>query len=286
MGILFAVINAILLGFANILLKKSFRDFSPSVAFFIFSCFSLVLWGGLGLYLGVLWQSWIFGLIVGTVSAVLGQAIYIYVLEKGEISITATLLSSFPIYTILFSLLFNHERPSLLSMVFMTITIIGTIIVSLPEKIKSKELQKMNYILWAIFAAVCIGGSDTVTKYYITKTTVGSFLFYVAVAQVIVSFIYLKLDKQPLNQFKEIYFNITDYVYAIAGSVAISISTMFLFLAFNYTLASIASPIAASAPIVTVALALLLFKEKISRKNWIGILAVCFAVIGLGITNP
>ena len=286
MGIVFAVINAVLLGAANVLLKKSFKDFSPSISFFTFSIFALLLWLPLGIILGVQFDTWALGSIVGAVSALFGQAIYIYVLEKGEISITATILSTFSVYTVLFSILFNHEHTTVLTGIFVVLTILGTIIVSLPEKVKKDELKKVSFILWALFAAICVGASDTFSKYYINKTSVGSFLFFVSLAQVIVSYLYLKFDKQPLNQFKKIYNNIGDYSYALWGSLCIAVSTMFLFLAFNYTLASIASPIAASAPIVTVVLALVFLKEKISKKNWIGLLLVFFAIIALGITNP
>lgn len=286
MGIILAIITSLLLGLSNVLLKKSFKDFVPSISFFILAVLSIFLWVPVGLILGVQFDQWLFGSIVGITSAILGQAIYIYVLEKGELSITATILSSFSIYTIIFSMVFNKERPAPATLLFIVLTVLGTIIVSLPEKLNKNELKKVSFILWAVFAAVCIGASDTLTKFFINKTSVGSFLFFVAFAQLIVSFIYLKIEKQPLNQIREIVHRVKDYKFALLGSLCIGIATMFLFLSFNFTLASIASPIAASAPIVTVALALIFLKEKVTTKNWVGLILVMFSVVMIGFLNP
>ncbi len=286
MGVILAICTALLLGTSNIFLKKSFKDFPPSISFFILSLYSMLTWAPLGLILGIDFNQWLLGAVVGILSAIFGQLIYVYVLEKGELSITATLIASFPIYTILFSVLFNKEHLTTLSLLFIALAILGTLIVSLPEKFNKSELKKISFIVWAIFAAICIGASDTLTKFYINKTTVGSFLFYVAIAQFLVSFIYLRMEKQPLSQFKEFVKRFGEYKNAFIGSLFIATATMFLFLSFNFTLASIASPIAGTAPVITIFLALIFLKDKITLKNWIGLLLVLVSIIGIGITNP
>lgn len=283
LGIIFAVINALLLGIANYLLKKSYKDFSPAVDFFIFSIFCIFLWGGLGLWMGVDFSNPTFGLAVGIVSAVLGQLIYIYVLSKGQLSITATILSTFSVYTILFSVIFINERPSFLQLFYVGLAILGTVLVTLPEKdqLKTADLKKIKMIGLSVFAAASIGASDVLSKHYMTVTSVGSFLFYTAIAQFVVSFIYLRIEKEHLSQFATIYKRLRDYKYAIFGSLCISTSTMFLFLAFNYGMVSVVSPISASYPIITVLLAYFLLKEHLSLKNLIAIGLVIIAVLGI-----
>lgn len=285
MGIFFALASCILVGIANVILKKSFKDFSPSIAFFILAIFSLLIWLPMGLILGVQFTNIFFGFFVGLISAALGQALYIYVLEKGEVSITATLLSTYSVYTIIFSMFFLGERPSVPALVCIALTIVGTIIVSLPERFDKKDFKHVPLILWGVVAAVAIGAADTLTKFYIDQTSVGSFLFYVSLSQLVVSLIYLRMDKQPLSQFKDILHKLREYKLPLLGSLFIAVATMFLFLSFDFTLASIASPIAASAPIVTVVLALIFLKEKITVKNWIGLVLVFISLIAIGIVN-
>lgn len=286
MGIILAVIASILLGFSNFLLKKSFRDLSPSIAFFIFAVFSVILWAPAGLALGVNFERFISGVIVGMLSAILGQAIYIYVLEKGELSITATILQSFAIYTVIFSILFNHEHPDFFTLIFVLLTLVGTVIVSLPDKIKNNEFKKVNYITWAIFAAACIGASDTIAKNFINHVSVGTFLFFVSLSQLLISLVYLRFDKQPLSQFLGLLKNFSDYKFAFFGSLFIALATLSLFVSFNFTFASIASPIVASSPIITIILALIFLKEKVSKKNWIGLSLVLLSIICIGFLNP
>ncbi len=286
MGIVFAILASLVSGTANVLLKKSFKDFSPSISFFIFAVFSVLLWIPVGMMMGVQFDQWILGSVVGLISAIFGQALYIYVLEKGEISITATILCSFSIYTILFSMIFNGERPTSQTILFIILTIVGTVIVSLPEKIKKNELKKTNYILWAVLTAIGIGISDVIAKNYINRTSAGSFLFYVSFAQIVVAYVYLKIDRKPFNQFKTIFHQLKDYRFSLLGSLFLAVSTMFLFLSFNFTLASIASPIAASSPVITVLLALIFLKDKITTKNWIGLSLVLVSIITIGFINP
>lgn len=282
-GILFAVLQSSLLAVANLFLKKSYKNFPPSVSFFIFSLFSLFAWGGLGLILGVNFSNPFLGLLIGFVSAIFGQALYIYVLSKGELSITASILSSYSVYTVLFSIGFLRERPSVITLLFIGLAMLGTLIVTFPEKgkLNKKDLQHLSMIAWAVFGAIAIGAADTATKYYIDSVSVGSFLFYTAIAQVVVSFVYLRLEKESLGQFRTLFTRLDEYKNALLGSFFVSISTVFLFLAFSYTLASIIAPIGATNPVLTVILAVVFLKEKLSLKNIIGLILVIAAILGL-----
>ncbi len=283
MGILLAVLSALLLGVANVLLKKSYKDFSPSISFFIFSVLSLIGWGSLGLILGVDFSNPLYGLLIGIVSAVLGQALYIYVLSKGELSITATIIASYSIYTILLSILFNHERLSQPALLMVALAILGTLLVSFPEKgsFNKSDLKRIKLILLAVIVSIGIGASDVLAKYYINNSSDGSFLFYVAIAQVFVSLVYLRMDKEPLSQFSNIMSKLKEYQYPLLGSLFVSVSTMCFFTAFNHAQASIVSPINSSSPVLTVLLSIFFLKERLTIKNALGILLVLAAIVGV-----
>lgn len=282
MGVLLAIISSLGTAFSNVMLKKSFKSFLPSVSFFIFGVCCLFIWAPVGLIMGVDWAHFWYVLVVGFLSAILGQLIYFYILSKGELSITATILASFSIYTIIFSMIFNGERLSPLALLFVSLAILGTIIVSLPKKFEKEEIKKTGYILLAVVGAIAIGASDTISKRAIDATSIGSFLFCTAIAQFIVSFLYLKVEKEPLSQFKVVFNKLQEYKFALVGSLVISISTLFLFLAFNYTLASIASPIVASYPVLTLILASVILKERLQKKDFVGIILVAVALVGIG----
>lgn len=285
MGVLLSILTSFFLGTSDALLKKSFAELSPSISFLFVSIFGVLLWAPVGLLLGVRFDYWLLGIGIGLFSAIFGEALYVYALEKGQLSVTATILSSFSIYTIIFSILFNGERPSILTFIFIVTAILGTVIVSWPDKLNSSDLRNTKLILLVLFVAMLVGASDTVTKNFIDRSSVGTFLFFVALMQIPVALVYLKLEREPLNHISLVAKKFSDYKYAIWGSLLIAIATMFLFLSFNFTLASIASPIAASSPIVTIILAYLYLHEKVSVRNLIGLTLVIVAVIAIGITT-
>ena len=281
MGIILALLSAIGIASGNVLLKKSFKDFSPAISFFIFSVLGLGLWLPFGLIEGVDWVHIALGLLGGVVSAVLGQLAYIWVLSKGELSITATILSTYSIYTIILSVLFNGEHLSTAGWLFVALAIGGTVIVSLPEKLMKQDIKNVSFVVYAAIAALCVGSSDGLTNIVIHRTSVGTFFVAVAIAQFVISFIYLKVAKEPFSNLKEIVSKYRDYRYAILGSLTISVGTLLFFLSFHYTLASIASPINSTYPVITILLALIFLKDKITPKNWLGLGLVITAVLGI-----
>ena len=143
-------------------------------------------------------------------------------------------------------------------------------------------MKRLDGIVWALFAAMTIGISDTLSKWYIQKTSVGSILFYTACTQLIVSILYMKFKREKFSQFNNIFKQLKEYSLPLWGSFLIAFGTGCIYLAFNFTNASIASPIMASYPVLTVLLALVFLKEKISAKNWIGLILLFIAVIGIG----
>lgn len=56
---------------------------------------------------------------------------------------------------------------------------------------------------------------------------------------------------------------------------------LFLILSFQYTLVSIASPVAASYPMLMVILAVVILKEKLSLKDIIGLTLTILGIIGI-----
>jgi len=98
----------------------------------------------------------------------------------------------------------------------------------------------------------------------------------------IVSFGYMKLQHESVHQFSGILKNLKDYTFLLWGTLATAIGTLFLFVSFNFTLASIASPITSTYPVVTIVLAHFFLKDKISAKNWFGIILVVGAILGVG----
>lgn len=281
MGIIFGLLAALASAISFTALKKSYEELPPSVAFLFDACFGLLIWIPFALILGFNFNHLPLVLVFALISAMLSEAFIFYVFSKGSLSITGTIFASYPIYTIFFSVLLNHEKLLPLHWLFVGLTILGTIIVSLPEKINKKELKKKTIILWGVAGAIAVGLSDTLSKGVIDKTSAEAFLFALALMQVPVAIGYLKLEKQRLNQFKLAILNFKKYKYSIFGSLMNILAVMCLWLAFADTYASIVSPLTAAYPGIMIILAYFFLKERMKKKDLIGLLVIICGIIGI-----
>ncbi len=281
MGILFGLVSALLFAIGFISLKKSFEEFPPSVAFFFDMLFGLVLWVPFSLILGFDFQDISKVFWYAVLSGILSEAFVFYVLSKGEISITGTIFASYPIYTILFAVLLLGERLLPLHWAFVLVTIFGTALASLPKTISKSEFKKKTYILWAIAGATAVGLSDTISKGVIDQTSAAAFLFTLAFVQIPISLAYLKIEKESPSHIMKFVKNIRLYKFALIGSLFNVLGIVGLWLAFENTLASIASPLTAAYPGIMVILAIIFLKEKPRKIEVIGLILILLGVIGI-----
>ena len=281
MGIIFGLLAALSQAISYTFLKKSYEELPPSVAFLFDACFGLLIWVPFALIIGFNFSHLPLVAIFALISALLSDAFVFYVLSKGEISITGTIFASYPVYTILFSLFINHERLLPLHWLFVGVTILGTVIVSLPEKISRLELRKKAIILWGLAGAMAVGLSDSLSKNVIDQTSAEAFLFALAFSQLPVALVYLKLEKQKLSQFKDTLKKFNLYKFALIGSLITVISVLFLWLAFQDTYASIASPLTATYPGIMIILAYFFLKERVKQKDLLGLIIIIFGIIGI-----
>lgn len=285
LGVILAIASAVFIGIATIALRKSYKELKPSVAFFFDAIFGLLLWVPLALIMGVN-----FGLnfeqaiLFAFISAILSEVLIFYALSHGELAVTATILASYPVYTVLFSRLLNNEVLSLELIIFVAVAIIGSLVACLPNKITRSELRLRKEIVWPFIAAVGIGLSDTLSKGYIDRSGDFSFLFALGFVQVPVALAYLRLEKQSVTRaVKGTVKRFSAYKNALLGGLFNIIGTGFLWLSFSYAPASIASPITGANGAVTVILAKWIFREKLSVIKNIGILLTFIGVLGIAV---
>jgi len=281
-GIVAAIYASIFLALSQASLKKSFRELEPSVAFFFDAMFGLFLWIPLALYFGVNFNNLPQVMTYAIISAILSEAFVFYALSKGQLSLTAILVGSYPIYTIFFSYLINHEALTWVQGIFIAITILGTLVSYIPSKLSASELKKSGAILWPLLAAVAIGLSDTLSKKIIDQTGDYTFLLALALVQLPVALIYLRIEKAKiLPIIKKVTNKLDDYKNVIAGSLFNIVGTGLLWISFSFSLASIASPITATSGSIVLILALLFLDEKIKARQIFGILLVIVGIIGI-----
>jgi drug/metabolite transporter (DMT)-like permease len=283
MGIIFALSASFILALSQVVLKKSFSQISPSITFFFNTVLSLFLWIPLAFFLGVTSVGLFKAVFISFLSAVFSEAFFFYVLSKGQLCITGTILATYPIYTLLFSVLINHEMLKVSQYIFIIITIIGTILVSLPRRLESRELREFSKIGWALCGAISTGLADSMAKSAVDSSSAGTFLLCLALTQVPVSFAFIKFENGSFSQIQTVLANFRSYLLSIIGSSLNVFGVMFLVLALQSTLASIASPITATNTVIMVILASIFLKEPITCIGLLGVISAVVGVIGISI---
>lgn len=284
-GIIFALLSAVFIGFSQTSLRKSYKELSPSVAFLFDSIFGLLIWVPLAVFMGIS-SGANFGeaLVFALISAILSEAFFFYALSHGELAVTATIIATYPVYTVIFSRILNKEVLSLGIIFFVAVAILGSIIASLPDKINQSEFKLKKVIFWPFAAAIGVGLSDTISKGYINRSNDFSFLLMLGFIQIPVALAYLKIEKESFfKSISGVLKKFKDYKFAVLGALFNIVGTGFLWLSFSYTPASIASPITGCNGAITVLLSRFLLKEKISKIKYLGIFLAFAGIIGIAI---
>ena len=282
LGIILAILSAVFMTGMQIMLKKSYKELDSAVAFLFDMLFGLLIWIPIGFIFGATVSGVISCLAYAVISAILSEALVFYALSKGNLSVSTVLISTYPVYTLLFSLLINNEKLFPIQIILVLITIIGTILTAFDKEFKFKNMKDFSAII-PFVTAIAIGLSDTLTKGIINTTSSFDFIVAIALVQIPVALIYLIIAKQNLKKIiLDLKQGVEEYKYSIIGSLLNVLGTGCLLISFNYTYASIASPLTAIYTPFVLIYSFVSLKEKINKVNLCGII---FALIGaLGIT--
>ncbi|HTE22325.1 MAG TPA: DMT family transporter [Candidatus Limnocylindria bacterium] len=285
LGVIFALGGALFIALAQVALRKSYKEFKPSVGFFFDALFGLALWVPLALWMGVsLGVSFEQAILYAFISAVLSEALYFYALSHGELAVTATVLATYPVYTVIFSRIINDEVLTAALFIFVALAIVGSIVATLPDKLKKSELKLRKEIVWPFVAAIGVGLSDTLSKGYINRSGDFSFLFALGFVQVPVALAYLKLERESIiTAAKGAVKNFDVYKQALVGGLFNIIGTGFLWLSFSYAPASVASPITGVSGALAVMFARFVFSERLSARKYFGITLALVGVLGIAL---
>ncbi|MBQ7409869.1 MAG: DMT family transporter [Clostridia bacterium] len=281
LGIVIAIISAIFMAAMQILLKKSYKELDPSVAFFFDAMFGILIWIPVGFIFGATINGVINCLLYAIISAVLSEALVFYALSKGDLSVSTVMIATYPIYTLLFSRYINNEILSVAQLIFIVLTILGTILTCFDKDFKISNFKKLSMLI-PILSAVAIGLSDTLTKKVINETSSFNFLVAIAIVQIPVALIYLKIAKQKFsNIFKELKSGMKEYKYSIIGSLLNVLGTGCLLVSFNYGMVSIVSPLTAIYTPFVLIYSIVFLKEKINKLNLVGIITALIGTFGI-----
>lgn len=203
---------------------------------------------------------------------------FYYVIGRGQLAFTGTVVGMYPVVTVILALLFLHETLNLYQQIAIAVVILGTIFIALPEK--GQKFTFGSWFWWALLGVFAIGTSEFLCKLLITQSDVYTFLFTFGFSYLFGTLLIACFDKKGR---KLPAMNPQAYLPTIIGVWIMEIGFIVYNIALSLEQASLVTPISGSYVALTAILALIILKEKIDSKHWFGITLAAIGVVLIGI---
>lgn len=270
-----AIFASLFWGIGQTFIKKGLSDVSPFVSNILIATLTFVSYVPFTLLGGIHWGDFPGILLFGFLDS-LPNFTFPYIIQKANVSLAGTVFATYPIYTIILSVLFLHESLTFIQLGGILSVIIGMVVLAKPE---GERFKLSTWIIWALVGSIVVGLGDFIGKLALTKYDLHSFLFSLALGAIPSLLLFRIFDRSVVSFPRK-----TKGLRAsILGNLLMPLGLLLLYVAFSKGPASLASPVASTYPAITVLLAYLYLKERINRNQLIGILVVVLGVVSLGI---
>jgi drug/metabolite transporter (DMT)-like permease len=150
---IYAILASISWGIGQVFIKKGLKNMSPLFSNILAGVFAILIEVPFALWGGVQWKFFP-QIFLFAIFANLPNFIFPYVISKTDVSVGGTLLATYPIYTIILSLLFLHESLDGMQIMAIVAVVVGMYLVL---KSDSKKIKLSEGVLWALIGAVLVG---------------------------------------------------------------------------------------------------------------------------------
>ena len=282
MGILLGLATALAWGSSDFLARFVTRRIGTLRSLFYMQTWGFLLltlylivthfWGHL--FDGSGWRPWAWGFLAGGCNTVAMFSFY-RCLEVGKVAVVAPLSASYPVLTLLLSM-FSGERLTILRACGIAVTLLGIIFVARGEAGPDETSKNAKQgIAWALFAATAFGLLFWILGLRIIATT-GPYasLWLIRMTGSLVSLSALLLKRLPV--FKSLgtsNWQPTVMGFLDTGAFALSNRGM------QMEQVSVITVLSSLYGAVTVVLAALFLRERVSRIQWLGIIAIFAGIL-------
>ncbi len=200
-----------------------------------------------------------------------------YALDKGKLALTATVQSTYPLFTIIFAFLFLHEHLSSFAKLGVLIILVGLVFISVENPKTLLKIKPGSWLWWGISSSVLAGFGDFLSKVMVVHYDAYSYSLSFAIGWVIVATILALIERKKItsNMLNK------DGAYSFIGSGFMFLGYLFFYLAFRNGLASVVVPITGSYSVVSLVLGIFWLKEKITKYQLLGAAIILVGIIAV-----
>ena len=274
MWILAAVFSAVFAGITTILSKCGIKHTNSNVAtairtsvVLIFSWLIVFATGAYSTITTISTKSWIFLILSGLATGA-SWICYFKALSIGEVSKVAAVDKSSVVLSVLFAIIiFPNERNLWwVKLICLTLIAIGTFLMT--DIKKSDGNKKIAWLLLAFLSAIFAAATSILAKIGI-KNVNSNLATAIRTCVVLVMAWLIVINRKEISYVKEL--NIKEVVFLVLSGLATGASWLCYYYAIAHGQVSIVVPIDKLSILITVVFSLIVFKEKLSLKAWLGL---------------
>ena len=191
----------------------------------------------------------------------------------GEVSLTGSVIATYPIVTLILAFFILGERLSVLATLGVILTILGVVALSVPHG----KVRLGTWVYLAVFTAVGYGFTSYMAKSSLYSVTNATYLMLLAVCQVIVILVWKLFLRDPIPRLRW-----DKFKYSIIGIILLNFGNIAFYIALESGLASLVVPLSSTYVLLMVALSVIWLKEKVYGHQMVGVVMAVAGVILAG----
>ena len=286
MWVIAAILSALFAGLTAILSKCGIKNANSDVAtavrtsvVLVFAWLIAFITGTYATIASISIRSWIFLILSGAATGI-SWICYFKALSVGEVSKVSAVDKSSTVLSVLFAIiLFSDERELwYLKLIFLAVIAVGTYLMT--DIRKEEGNSKRTWLIFAVLSAVFAAATSLLAKVGIKNvdsnlaTAVRTGVVFVLAWLIVFCRGETKLVKELKGK---------ELIFLILSGIATGVSWLCYYYAIQQGQVSIVVPIDKLSILVTVVFSLVVFKEKLSAKAWIGLMfltagTICMAI--------
>lgn len=274
MWVVAAVLSAVFAGITAILSKCGIKNVNSNVATavrtFIVLIFAWIIVFATGAYktlVDISIKSWIF-LILSGIATGASWICYFKALSIGEVSKVAAVDKSSVVLSVLFAIIVFPEERTLwwVKLICLAAIAVGTFLMSDIKKGESKS--KIAWLFFALLSAVFAAATSILAKIGIENVESNTATAIRTCVVLVMAFL-IVICKRETKFIKDL--KGKDIVFLILSGLATGASWLCYYFAIQQGQVSVVVPIDKLSILITVFFSLIVFKENLSKKAWIGL---------------
>ena len=274
MWVVAAVLSAVFAGITAILSKCGIKNVNSNVATavrtFIVLIFAWIIVFATGAYktlVDISIKSWVF-LILSGIATGASWICYFKALSIGEVSKVAAVDKSSVVLSVLFAIIVFPEERTLwwVKLICLAAIAVGTYLMSDIKKGESKS--KIAWLIFAVLSAVFAAATSILAKIGIENVESNTATAIRTCVVLVMAFL-IVICKRETKFIKDL--KCKDIVFLILSGLATGASWLCYYFAIQQGQVSVVVPIDKLSILITVFFSLIVFKENLSKKAWIGL---------------